>query len=496
MTGTVVGGEPQFRRRGLFAGWTLHRKLVVSMLFLFVATSLLSGVATLFALQKSLQSDLDQRVLTQAARFRPGVDGMGPMMPGGPPGLGGDFLLLSIRDRTAEQNIVFTRDGTATQLSTQQMTALAAAELGPDPRTIDLGGELGRYRLVAGVRGGSYVITGLPTARLDESLSQLRWLVIGLGTGALLILGVGATWLIRSNLRPLERVATTATRISTLPLATGEVTLAERVPYDDTDRRTEVGQVGAALNDLIDHVDDALNARHASEQRLRRFIADASHELRTPLASIRGYAELSHREREPVPASVQHAIDRIESEAGRMSSLVEDLLLLARLDSGRPLEAMPVDITRLMLDAVSDAQVAGPDHTWRLELPDDAIEVDGDQMRLTQVIVNLLANARVHTPPGTTVTGRIRRQGGAALGDVVIEVEDDGPGIDPALLPHIFERFTRGDVARVRSGGSTGLGLSIVQAVARAHHGRVDTESAPGRTVFRVTLPGASVPHS
>ncbi|MDO5710999.1 MAG: ATP-binding protein [Micrococcales bacterium] len=466
------------------------------MLALFVLVSLFSGFATLLTLQNSLQADLDQRVITQSGRFRPNDgDVFGP--PGTPPGLGGDFLLLMVTNGVAQQNVVYTRAGAATRLTTSQMRALAAATLSSRPQTIDLGDQLGRYRLVAADQGDSHIVTGLPTARLDQSLDQLRGLVVGLGVTGLVLLGAGATWLIRSSLRPLERVAATATRISTLPLATGEVTLVERVPFADTDARTEVGQVGAALNDLIDHVDSALNARYDSEQRLRRFVADASHELRTPLASIRGYAELSHREREPVPETVRHALNRIESEAGRMSTLVEDLLLLARLDSGRPLESEPVDLTRLLLDAVSDAQVAGRDHTWRLDLPKEAVEVVGDEARLTQVIVNLLANTRVHTPPGTTVTGRLRR---VALGpgsrpdagpQVVLEVEDDGPGIHAGLLPHIFGRFTRGDSARVRSSGSTGLGLSIVQAVARAHGGDVTVASAPGRTIFRVTLPAA-----
>lgn len=486
----VVDGEPPVPRRGLFAGWTLRRKLVASMLALFVAVSLVSGIATLLTLQRSLQADLDERVISQSSRFRPDDgDGRGPR--GNPPGLGGDFLLLVVTNGVAQQNVVFTRAGAATRLTAQQTTALATATIGSRPQTFDLGGELGRYRLVATDLDGAHIVTGLPTARLDASLDQLRGLVIGLSVGGLLVLGAGATWLIRSSLRPLERVAETATRISTLPLASGEVTLVERVPFADTDRRTEVGQVGAALNDLIDHVGSALNARYDSEQRLRRFVADASHELRTPLASIRGYAELSHREREPVPETVRHALNRIESEAGRMGTLVEDLLLLARLDSGRPLSAEPVDLTRLLLEAVGDAQVAGPEHRWRLDLPEDVVEVTGDEARLTQVVVNLLANARVHTPPGTTVTGRVRHTGGSGLGDgsVVLEVEDDGPGIDPDLLPHIFGRFTRGDSARVRSGGSTGLGLSIVQAVAQAHRGSVVVESGPGRTVFRVTLP-------
>ena len=289
----------------------------------------------------------------------------------------------------------------------------------------------------------------------------------------------------RVNVRPLEHVAATAGRVSTLPLSSGEVSLTERVPAQHTDRRTEVGQVGAALNDLLDHVDAALQARHDSEQQLRRFVADASHELRTPLASIRGYAELSRRETDPVPDGVRHALGRIESEAGRMSSLVEDLLLLARLDAGRPLEHTRVDLTMLLLDTVGDARAAGPDHRWRLDLPDEPVEVVGDPARLTQVVVNLLANARVHTPAGTTVTSRLRPD----VDRVALEVEDDGPGVPGDLLPTVFARFTRADDARVRGQGSTGLGLSIADAVVVAHGGTIGVESAPGRTVFRVALP-------
>lgn len=228
-----------------------------------------------------------------------------------------------------------------------------------------------------------------------------------------------------------------------------------------------------------------MRSRHDSEVRVRQFVADASHELRTPLASIRGYAELSRREREPVPPTVTHALGRVESEALRMQGLVEDLLLLARLDSGRPLEREPVDITLLTMDVVSDAHAAAPDHQWELDLPEEPIEISGDRARLHQVLANLLANARTHTPEGTRVITRIRREGA----HVRVLVEDNGPGIPADLQPNVFERFTRGDDSRARVSGSTGLGLSIVAAVAGAHAGRVELESAPGRTVFSVLLP-------
>lgn len=261
--------------------------------------------------------------------------------------------------------------------------------------------------------------------------------------------------------------------------------LDERVPESECDPHTEVGRVGSALNRLLDHVHGALHARQQSETRVRQFVADASHELRTPLASIRGYAELTRRGREQVGPDTRHALGRIESEAGRMTLLVEDLLLLARLDAGRPLEFGPTDLVPLVVDTVSDARAAGLDHTWRLDLPEEPALVSADPARLQQVLVNLLGNARSHTPPGTTVTARVRRDGPW----LCVDVADNGPGIPAELLPRVFERFARGDSARSRATGSTGLGLAIVQAVTTAHGGGVTVDSAPGRTAFTVYLP-------
>jgi two-component system OmpR family sensor kinase len=263
------------------------------------------------------------------------------------------------------------------------------------------------------------------------------------------------------------------------------VALAQRVPDQDTDPRTEVGQVGLALNSMLDNVEGALQARHESEQRVRQFVADASHELRTPLASIRGYAELSRREHDPVPATVTHALSRVESEALRMQGLVEDLLLLARLDAGRPLDRAPVDLSLLAMDAVSDAHAAAPDHTWELDLPDQPVEVRGDRARLHQVVANLLANARTHTPAGTRVITSIKPDDHW----VRVTVTDNGPGVPEPLQRNVFQRFTRGDDSRARTAGSTGLGLSIVAAVAQAHGGRVELASRPGDTTFSVLLP-------
>jgi two-component system OmpR family sensor kinase len=236
---------------------------------------------------------------------------------------------------------------------------------------------------------------------------------------------------------------------------------------------------------MLFHVEKALGRRAASEARLRRFAADASHELRTPLSAIRGYAELALRHPGPVPEDVTHALRRVQSESARMTVLVDDLLLLARLDAGRPLAQDPVDLTVLVIDAASDARAAAPGHHWRLELPDEPVTVPGDEARLRQVLANLAGNAGRHTPPGSTVTLALGTDGPCA----VLTVTDDGPGIPAGLLPGLFERFTRGDSSRNRAAGSTGLGLAIVDAVAGAHHGQVAVHSQPGRTEFTIRLP-------
>ena len=288
-------------------------------------------------------------------------------------------------------------------------------------------------------------------------------------------------------LRPLQRVVATATRVSELPLERGDVALAERVPEKDADPHTEVGQVGGAINRMLGHIAAALAARQASEKKVRNFVADASHELRTPLASIRGYAELTRRGGYDLPPDVVKALSRVESEAIRMTSLVDDLLLLARLDAGRELEMGTVDLSAILTDAVDDARAAGASHSWKLSLPKHAVLIPGDQARLHQVVMNLLTNARVHTPSKTTVSVTLSED--AHVDRAVVEVADTGPGIDPVVLDSVFERFVRGDGSRSRAAGSTGLGLAIVSGVVDAHGGTTEVSSEPGSTVFRVLLP-------
>jgi two-component system OmpR family sensor kinase len=427
---------------------------------------------------------------------RHGDGGPGDRHDGGPPdflsarGQGDGTLGARVVDGSVTQAAVIGADGQIQALTTAQTGALAGVPVDGRPRTFDLGHDLGDYRVVAAsAPDGDAIVTGLPFESTERALLRLVAAEVAVGLVGLVAAAVAGFLVIRRTLRPLRRVATTAARVAELPLSSGEVRLAERVPPADTDPHTEVGQVGSALNRLLDHVEQSLAARQASETQVRQFVADASHELRTPVAAIRGYAELVRRRGSAVPEDVGHALRRIESEGVRMSGLVDDLLLLARLDAGRDLATEEVDLTALLVDAVSDAHAAGPGHHWRIEQPGAGVLVPGDAGRLQQVLANLLANIRTHTPEGTTATARLSVSGGWA----VLQVEDDGPGIPPALVASVFERFARGDSSRSRTAGSTGLGLAIVQAVVTAHGGTATVSSAPGRTVFTVRLPGASM---
>ncbi|NRG41083.1 HAMP domain-containing protein [Rathayibacter sp. VKM Ac-2835] len=380
---------------------------------------------------------------------------------------------------------------TCQQLSDSADSVLGSAVAADgDEVSIDLPGELGQYRVRAAVVEGAVVVVGVPLRGVAATLGSLTVVVVIVVLAAMLLAALLATAIIKVALRPFERVEAIATRVAELPLERGEVELAERVPEEDADTRTEVGRVGVAFNRMLDHVTGALEARQESENKVRQFVADASHELRTPLAAIRGYAELPRRSEAKLSEEAAYSLDRIESAAMRMTSLVEDLLLLARLDEGRALQKEPVDLTMLLIEAVSDAHVAGPDHEWDLELPEEPLEIPGDRFRLHQVVANLLRNATVHTPPGTRVVTTLaqdRDERGQRI--AVVSVTDSGPGIDPALVPVLFERFSRGDSSRARTTGSTGLGLAIVAAVVEAHGGRITVASEQHRTTFRVELP-------
>ncbi|WP_151524238.1 sensor histidine kinase [Serinicoccus kebangsaanensis] len=486
---------------------SLRTTIVTSVVAIFACVLLLSGLATTLTLRHTLIGQLDEDLRLSSERVGDQLGGAGPPPPmdedpggpGRPPG-GGDRSLTVVTDAQGQilVNAVVTTDNRLGALDDAQLATLATAReeqvAQAGPFSVDLGSGVGDYRVVVSetADGSRTVVTGLPLAAVTDTTRQAVVILVPAALLSLLAAGAGSAWLVRRNLAPLDRVAATARRVSQQRLERGEVAVSDRVPAGDTDPGTEVGQVGHALNELLDTMESALSARHTSEQRVRQFVADASHELRTPLASIRGYAELSRRETEPVPTGVRYALDRVESESLRMQGLVEDLLLLARLDAGRPLERERVDLTLLCLDAVSDARAAGRDHVWALDLPEQPVELVGDDARLRQVLGNLLANARTHTPTGTTVTTRLR----AAPDEVELVVADDGPGIPEQLQATVFERFARGDDSRSRAAGSTGLGLSIVDAVARAHGGRIAVESRPGSTSFVLTLPRDESPSS
>ncbi|MFJ6788724.1 sensor histidine kinase [Streptomyces angustmyceticus] len=499
--------------------WSLRTRLVVSAVALIAVVGAVIGTVTTIALHSYLQGQLD-RQLTEAVRHAQAPwpydprrsQGLEFVAMGGQPleSVGARFGPDGVAKDGARLNKSTNRlpEDRLAPLSQAQVAALNTVKRDGRPHTVELPG-LGDYRMRAADDGS--LVLGLPLGKVQDTVGQLVVIEECVTVAGLIAAGIAGSTMVGIALRPLRRVAATATRVSELPLHQGEVALRVRVPASESDGRTEVGQVGAALNRMLGHVGSALSARQESETRVRRFVADASHELRTPLASIRGYAELTRRGREQPGPETRHALGRIESEAERMTGLVEDLLLLARLDAGRPLSYESTDLSPLVVDAVSDARVAGPGHRWRLELPEEPALVYGDGGRLHQVLVNLLANARTHTPEGTTVTARVRaagradwRTGGRAAEPaaghrdlVCLEVEDDGPGIPAELLPHVFERFARGDASRSRAAGSTGLGLAIVQAVVAAHAGTVAVASVPGRTVFTVTLPTeAAAPHS
>ncbi len=511
------------------AGRTLRTRLIAGLLVLFTVASVGVGLATALALRGFLLNRLDQQVITAGGILTDSIEHPpNPSHPSDPSnqGPGGEAseanpcakaneysfmaagqavrtLAARFKDGKLSYACIVTDAGgrpglTSAHLSAADLAALARLPRENQPYSRHLS-SLGDYRMTAFMgRDGDVHIAGLPLSGVAATVERLGLIELIVFGAALLVIGVaGAGW-VRLSLRPLGRMAATAAEVAELPLASGEVELPHRVP--DADRRTEVGKLGEAFNRMLGHVESSLAKRQASEARLRRFVADASHELRTPLAGIRAYAELALRSPTARDPDLRHALGRVDAESTRMSRLVDDLLLLARIDAGRPLAHEPVDLTRLAIDATNDARVAGAQRRWALDLPDEPVVITGDQHRLHQVLANLLNNARAHTPPRTTVTVRLipapagpsvagPANTGPATDGVELTVSDDGPGIPPELQEVIWERFARGDTARSRRAGSTGLGLAIVAAVVTAHHGTMSVTSRPGKTTFSIWLP-------
>lgn len=491
--------------------WSLRRRLLVSVGGLLALATIAIGLVSVALLRGTLIDSLDKQLMSATQRSQgpgaadaddPGYIDLGSGIPRELINVG--TLTAIVIGDVYYAGAYYDEYGLPRTLTATQQAAIVDLPDDGEPHSAALGA-LGDYRLVSITpTAGVERVIGLPLAPVDAIVRQLVVTIGVVAVTGVILATLAATVIIRRSLRPLDRVAATASRVAELTLDRGEVALAERVPDRDADASTEVGQVGAAINRMLEHVASALTARQESESKVRRFVADASHELRTPLASIRGYSELTRRTGQNLPPDVVHAMGRVESEAIRMTSLVEDLLLLARLDEGRDLEKSSVDLSRLLIDTVSDAHAAGSGHEWSLDLPEQPVLVVGDASRLHQVLANLLTNARVHTPAGTSVTVALAVRSADSVSSepalpvelpallrtdvAVVTVTDTGPGIPDALQPRLFERFARGDDSRSRAAGSTGLGLAIVQAVVAGHGGTVTVRSAPGETVFTLSL--------
>ena len=472
---------------------SLRVRLMLVTLAMVAVALFLAGWATHAALRSFLIDRVDRELTTaqlpQVGRFGPD-DGYAPPTGGGGPGR--HYAPSGFRPNTVAQ--IRTASGAVvdTILESPDTTVTLPATIRTGFSTVDLGGRAGEYRLLSVRQGSSEVdrlpadlvpiggslVVGVPLGDVNDTLQRL--LVIELAVGALTLgaLAVLALWLVRLGLRPLERIGTTADAI-----AGGD--LSQRVADDDP--RTEVGRLGRTLNTMLDSIEKAFAERRESERRLRQFVGDASHELQTPLTSVRGYAELFRRGAAQRPDDLETTMRRIEAEAARMGVLVDDLLLLARLDEGRPLERRRLNMTTLVGELVGDARVVEPERPIEL-VTEGPVEVEGDDVRLRQVVSNLLSNARSHTPRGAPVTVRVL----AREGDAVIEVADSGPGMAPEHSQRVFERFFRADASRARSSGGSGLGLSIVSAITEAHGGRTEVEFDPRAGVH---LPRLPAPH-
>lgn len=485
---------------------SLQTRLMTAVIGFVSLILVIVAVITSATLGKTMEDQLDQKLATNAhlvqrwAEATDAPEATAPNVLAGHTVPAAGLLVAVVSPLTGASGVIVKNSaqdeftGTLQTLDRKQMTEIGMALAGTTVATVSIS-DLGSYRLMAlPAAGGIVVVTGLPRDDIQNQLTQLLTVIALATIGGLILLALTTAITIRVGLRPLRAVATTATRVANQQLDRGEVSITERVPASEADPRTETGLVGASLNKLLDHVNTSLASRQKNEERMRRFVADASHELRTPLASIRGYSELSLRALRQTEAPAEHpevvesttsSLERIQAQSLRMTRLVEDLLLLARLDEGRELVYGTVDLTQLALEGLSDARPTAADHHWTIEVPDEPVTVVGDAGRLHQVVGNLLANARTHTPAGTTITLSVVREGDEA----VLRVHDDGPGIDPAIRDELFARFARGDSSRARQTGGTGLGLAIAKAIVEGHHGFITVSSEPGDTTFTVRIP-------
>jgi two-component system OmpR family sensor kinase len=461
---------------------SLRLRLLLGLVALVAIGLGVTDAVTYLVLQSTLSSQINAQAsgaAPQVARDLIRYESTGIQPRGGPDIPSGSFGDLVSRSQSFP--VQFYASGGSKPPVPKLPTGLGTAPLdGPVLLTVPAsrgGGEF-RIYLAPTTDPGVNLILGIPLNDVNATLNQLRALEILVGVAVLLGMGGLAWWIVQLGLRPLARIRTTASAI-----AGGD--LSQRV--EPGDPGTEVGQLASSLNEMLSQIEQAFAARAASEARMRQFMSDASHELRTPLSSIRGYAELFRHGAKGRPDDLGKAMTRIESESSRMSQLVDDLLLLARLDEGRPLERTRVDLSQLAVDAVADASVADRQHPIRVNAAAPVL-VMGDEARLRQVVSNLLRNATVHTPAKTPIDVSVEQEGDLS----VIQVADHGPGVSPEIADHIFERFVRADAARGREQGGSGLGLAIVAAIVAAHQGTLRLDTTPGGgATFSVRIPVA-----
>lgn len=486
---------------------SLRRQLVLGVCAIVTMAVIVIGAVAEVGLRSEMISLTNSEVASSLSAFnysyakarlalsRPEASEAAAMDFGGMTGQAPGTVVALMRDGKAVFAAMFT-DGEPVSAPPDVVAALESLDwVTGTPRRVQLG-HMGPHRVGSrDLGGGERLVSAVSLKVAQATLARYERMVAIVAALTLVAAAAATVILVRNSLRPLRRVAAIAGQVATLPLEADDYRITARVSDRDTDPQSEVGIVGLTLNHMLDNVDAALTQRARSDRQMRQFITDASHELRTPLASILGYAELTRQESSLLPPMTEYALDRIEAESRRMSALVSDLLLLSRLDEGQDLQIEDFDMCELVADAVNDAIVAAPEHQFEAELPDYPMWVHGDRARLQQVVVNLLANVRIHTPPGTMVTTSLDSRTAEGRPVVALQVADDGPGIPEAIMPNLFGRFVRADKARSREMGSSGLGLAIVASVVEAHGGRVMAESRPGRTVFTVLLPATPAGH-
>lgn len=491
----------------------LQTRLIIIAGLVLVLVGAAIGAASWISVRTSLMSDLDAQLENMTRHAR--ADGGPNQGPGGAgdqtpvddalrylfqPGVGDGALVVVDSGEQGEGLIAEAGQARPQVLSDRAVSILLKEGTESEPgghRSVDVPG-IGSYRVVAFDDSGTTTVYGVPQNNVDSALERTAWT-----TALVVLIGVLTTAglmaiIIRRQLRDLRDVARTAGEVADLELSAGKPELALRVPSELAAPGTEVGDVGAAVNRMLDHVDDALDERYRATEQMRRFVADASHELRTPIATIRGWADLTRSYRDDLPTEVTTSLSKIDAGAMRMSSLVDDLLLLARLEAGRqPTKEDTVDVSSLLLELVEDAHVVNPDHSIVLDLPPEALEARGAADQVRQAVSIVLTNACVHTPEGTRVHVEAQAAHKPISGQmpaeiVAIRISDDGPGIPEEIRDRVFDRFVRGDASRTRQkgvqGGSSGLGLAIAAGLVELMHGSITMSTSESGTVFELRL--------